>query len=216
MNYQSIFATTPRNEEELVALEKETQQLLLKTLDINFTRKRSEKLREITCVFAGFPNGFQQIKKYWENLPPDVFCSNEGIDKLLTLPDGLIVVFSSNDEESFRVYQAIANKCIERSRRVEDYDQILKEPCFDSQPAWEEAMKRMMRRDPDFICMGKMRDKISTERFVETVESGHLAMCTINAKSRNYVLRQMYNWGVSDDFTSKMLHLVDAAALSLN
>ena len=48
MNYQSIFATTPRNEEELVALEKETQQLLLKTLDINFTRKRSEKLREIT------------------------------------------------------------------------------------------------------------------------------------------------------------------------
>ena len=77
-------------------------------------------------------------------------------------------------------------------------------------------MKRMMRRDPDFICMGKMRDKISTERFVETVESGHLAMCTINAKSRNDVLRQMYNWGVSDDFTSKMLHLVDAAALSLN
>ena len=115
MNYQSIFATTPRNEEELVALEKETQQLLLKTLDINFTRKRSEKLREITCVFAGFPNGFQQIKKYWESLPPDVFCSNEDIDKLLTLPDGLIVVFSSNDEESSRVYQAIANKCIEHS-----------------------------------------------------------------------------------------------------
>ena len=66
MEYQSIFATPPKNEAELTALENEVQKLLLKTLDINITRKRrSEKLREVACVFAGFPNGFQQMQKYW-------------------------------------------------------------------------------------------------------------------------------------------------------
>ena len=57
MNYQSIFATTPRNEEELVALEKETQQLLLKTLE-----RSSMKPNEVTVVWdCGSANSHSEL-----------------------------------------------------------------------------------------------------------------------------------------------------------
>lgn len=56
----------PENEHQLSLLEKHFQESLASQLNINLTEKRANKLRDITCVFAGFPGGYQQLKEHWE------------------------------------------------------------------------------------------------------------------------------------------------------
>lgn len=51
---------TPANEQELVQIETQIQEALASTLDYHL--KRPEKLRELTCRFLGFENGYQQLK----------------------------------------------------------------------------------------------------------------------------------------------------------
>lgn len=64
----------PSNQTEFEHSEKHIQHVLKTKLDINLTSKRANKLRDITAAFAGFENGYQQIKTYWNDnnkLPED-------------------------------------------------------------------------------------------------------------------------------------------------
>ena len=55
----------PKNEDELSIIEKHIQLTLKDNININITSRRANKLRNLTCCLAGFPNGYQQLKTYW-------------------------------------------------------------------------------------------------------------------------------------------------------
>jgi type II secretory ATPase GspE/PulE/Tfp pilus assembly ATPase PilB-like protein len=57
----------PENEKQLSLMEKHVQESLASQLNINLTSKKANKLRDITCVLAGFSGGYQQLKEYWED-----------------------------------------------------------------------------------------------------------------------------------------------------
>lgn len=50
----------PANDQELAQIEAQVQEALSSTMD--FSLKKPEKLRELTCRILGFPNGYQQLK----------------------------------------------------------------------------------------------------------------------------------------------------------
>ena len=58
----------PKNEEELSTIESHVQSVLKNKIDINLTTKRKNKLRDLTCSLAGFNNGYQQLRTYWNDI----------------------------------------------------------------------------------------------------------------------------------------------------
>lgn len=216
MEYQSIFATPPKNEAELTALENEVQKLLLKTLDINITRKRrSEKLREVACVFSGFPNGFQQMQKYWASLRPFVLKEKKDIDCLATLTDGLVVVFCDDEKVNFSAYLAISKGLVEEKMRLtKEGEKATESPLQIAGVGLSKTLQKMLREDPNFICMGTLTDEIDATRAIRTVESGHFVIAMVSAPNSDAALRKIHHLGVSEDFTSQKLYMFDAKAIS--
>lgn len=54
------------NKEDLLVAQNHIQKTLKEKININFTKKRENKLKDLTCSLAGYNNGYQQLKEYWE------------------------------------------------------------------------------------------------------------------------------------------------------
>lgn len=59
----------PRNDGELDFLTKRMNEGRHKYFNDPVSEKKIKKLRDATCLFFGFPEGYQQLKAYWENNP---------------------------------------------------------------------------------------------------------------------------------------------------
>ena len=54
------------NKEDLLVAQNHIQKTLKEKININFTKKRENKLKDLTCSLAGYNNGYQQLKEYWD------------------------------------------------------------------------------------------------------------------------------------------------------
>lgn len=185
MNYSSIFSIPPRNEYDLSLLEKKTHQILLKTLDINLTKKRANKLRDITCVLAGFPNGYQQLQSFWTSQ---------------TLPSS---------------YQAFVQLIIAEQRTIEHIDSpghqavstLSNEVCF------KKLMRHTMQRSPDVICMGTLHTQFQMEAAQKASDAGFTTIATIEANTESNAAERLYSLGFCNESWSK-LRLVPCDAIA--
>ena len=60
--------------------------------------------------------------------------------------------------------------------------------------SWEIALKNMLRKAPDVILMGELRDRETMEHAVAFSETGHLCMATLHANSSNQALDRIINF----------------------
>lgn len=67
MNIKPSFFM-PKNDEELNAYIASINSAYGQGLDFHVGPKRSEKLRDVICNHLGFPNGYQQLQGYWNNI----------------------------------------------------------------------------------------------------------------------------------------------------
>lgn len=56
---------------------------------------------------------------------------------------------------------------------------------------YEEALKRVLRQDPDVILIGEMRDRLSIQTALLAAETGHLVLSTLHAGSCSMAIPRM-------------------------
>ena len=165
MNHLSIFSCPPQNETELVVLEKQTQAILFKTLDVNLTKKRANKLRQITCELAGFPNGYQQLLAYWHNNQTQVINDVHTLKSVLAKREGLIVFFSdtlSLNQNATSLMERVMGSGKETPNGDEVPELARRELSL------QEQAKIMLRRDPDLINMGNITNSVMAYQIIKS------------------------------------------------
>lgn len=69
--------------------------------------------------------------------------------------------------------------------------------------SFKEALRRVLRQDPDVILMGEMRDATSMETAMHAAETGHLVFSTIHTQDTKQTLDR-----ILDAFPSGMAHQI--------
>lgn len=69
----------------------------------------------------------------------------------------------------------------------------------DSDNKFADAVRSAMRRDPDVLMIGEIRDKATCAALTSAVESGHYCLTTTHAGSVIAVLQRLFSLGISID-----------------
>jgi twitching motility protein PilT len=147
---------------------------------VNAFRQRGETSVAFRIIPRTVPN-FQSLR-----LPP-------GVEKLAEEHRGLILVTGATGVGKTTTLAAMIGH-INRTRRqhivtIEDPIEIVHEDetCIVSQrevgidtDSFSEALRRVMRQDPDVILIGEMRDRETAETALQAAESGHLVLSTMH------------------------------------
>ncbi len=69
----------------------------------------------------------------------------------------------------------------------------------DNKNLFAEAVRSSMRRDPDVLMIGEIRDELTGKALASAVESGHLCLTTVHAGNAVGVLQRLYGLGIGLD-----------------
>lgn len=110
------------NKEELLVAQNHIQKTLKEKININFTKKRENKLKDLTCSLAGYNNGYQQLKEYWNEKKP--FKSSLFSEIVISAVDLDADDFYLTQKDDFiEVYFKIKGKAIlERKIKKESFE----------------------------------------------------------------------------------------------
>ena len=147
---------------------------------VNAFRQRGETSLAFRVIPHTVP-GFKSLR-----LPP-------GVETLADEPRGLILVTGATGVGKTTTLAAMVGH-INRTRRqhvvtIEDPIEFLhddeqsivnqREVGIDTE-SFEEALRRVLRQDPDVILIGELRDRESAETALQAAESGHLVLSTMH------------------------------------
>src|SRR5580765_4479752 len=147
---------------------------------VNAFRQRGD----ISFAFRVIPREVPSFESL--QLPP-------GVERLAEENRGLVLVTGATGVGKTTTLAAILGH-INRTRRqhivtIEDPIEFLHEDeqCIVNQrevgidtESFEEALRRVLRQDPDVILIGELRDRESAETALQAAESGHLVLSTMH------------------------------------
>ncbi len=78
---------------------------------------------------------------------------------------------------------------------------------------FDNAMRAILRHDPDIVMVGEMRDKISADIAVKLANTGHLTFSTLHTNDAASAVSRLFKMGVEPFLISQALNIVVAQRL---
>jgi twitching motility protein PilT len=75
---------------------------------------------------------------------------------------------------------------------------------------FENALRAVLREDPDVILIGEMRDRISVETALKAAQTGHLVLGTLHTKSAIGALNRLLNIYTPEEQTPMRIQIVES------
>jgi competence protein ComGA len=73
---------------------------------------------------------------------------------------------------------------------------------------FDEAIKQVLRHDPNVIVIGEIRDEKEAKAAIRSALSGHLVLTTIHANNAQSTLTRMKEFGISDLYLEQTIKLI--------
>ncbi|MDZ8050192.1 MAG: type IV pilus twitching motility protein PilT [Aulosira sp. ZfuVER01] len=77
---------------------------------------------------------------------------------------------------------------------------------------FHEALRSVLREDPDVIVVGEMRDRITVDTALKAAQTGHLVLGTLHSKDTIGVVNRLLNLYSPDEQTVMRVQIVDSLA----
>lgn len=75
---------------------------------------------------------------------------------------------------------------------------------------YSEAIKQILRHDPDIICIGEIRDENAASMAIRAAYTGHLVLCTIHAKNVDQTIERLIDLGISkSDIDDNVIYIAN-------
>jgi type IV pilus assembly protein PilB len=78
---------------------------------------------------------------------------------------------------------------------------------------FEQALRGLLRHDPDVVMVGEMRDKITAEIAVKLANTGHLIFSTLHTNDSISAITRLYNMGIEPFLLAYTINIVVAQRL---
>lgn len=79
--------------------------------------------------------------------------------------------------------------------------------------SFEEAMRGILRHDPDIVLVGEMRDKITAETAIKLANTGHLVFSTLHTNDAPSAVARLYKMGIEPFLISYAINIIVAQRL---
>src|SRR5690606_23877930 len=77
----------------------------------------------------------------------------------------------------------------------------------------EEALRFILRHDPDTVMVGEMRDRATAELAIQLANTGHLTFSTLHTNDAPSAISRLYKMGIEPFLVAHSIHLVVAQRL---
>lgn len=134
--------------------------------------------RDLTCVLKALSSQSGMI----------VIAGPTGSGKTSTLYAMLQHLWSANNERMIVTIEDPVERAFEGIRQI----QMSHERGF----GFHQALRGIMRQDPDVIMVGEMRDKETASAAIHAALSGHLLLTTIHAQNASSILPRLTDMGI--------------------
>jgi type IV pilus assembly protein PilB len=79
--------------------------------------------------------------------------------------------------------------------------------------SFEEAIRGILRHDPDIVLVGEMRDKITAETAIKLANTGHLVFSTLHTNDAPSAVARLYKMGIEPFLISYAINIIVAQRL---
>jgi type IV pilus assembly protein PilB len=79
--------------------------------------------------------------------------------------------------------------------------------------AFAEALRRVLRQDPDVIMIGEMRDVATIDAALKAAETGHLVLSTLHTNDAPSTINRLMNMGIEPFLVATSVNLIVAQRL---
>jgi type IV pilus assembly protein PilB len=79
--------------------------------------------------------------------------------------------------------------------------------------AFEEAIRSILRHDPDVVMVGEIRDKITAETAIKLANTGHLTFSTLHTNDAPSAISRLYKMGVETFLLAYAINIIVAQRL---
>lgn len=149
-----------------------------------------------------------------ENLFPNE-DDRRSITKLLNMKSGLILFTGSTGSgKSTTLYTCLKSMDTQKIYSIEDpiefqYDNIVQMEVNPHQGFhFEDAIKQVLRHDPNIIVIGEIRDPKEANAAFRCSLSGHLVLSTLHANGLRKTLTRLIEFGIPKDLIDQSLNAV--------
>ncbi len=125
------------------------------------------------------------------------------LDKLLSLKDGLVIFSGPTGSGKTTSLYTILNYFKNRKIvTIEDPIEIIKDDIIQLQVnesvgfSYYEAIKQVLRHDPDIIMVGEIRDELAAKAAIRAANTGHLVLASIHSPSCQIAINRLLELGV--------------------
>ncbi len=77
----------------------------------------------------------------------------------------------------------------------------------------EDALRSILRHDPDVVMVGEMRDQVTAELAIQLANTGHLAFTTLHTNDAAAAITRLYKMGIEPFLIAYAINLVTAQRL---
>ena len=79
--------------------------------------------------------------------------------------------------------------------------------------SFDEAIRGILRHDPDIVLVGEMRDKITAETAIKLANTGHLVFSTLHTNDAPSAVARLYKMGIEPFLISYAINIIVAQRL---
>ena len=149
--------------------------------------------------------------------------NNEGaVEHTLSRPQGLIIVAGPTGSGKTSTLYSMLNLIVPTGRMIVSLEDPVEYPLSgvrqiqlkqENGYGFKEALRGILRQDPDVIMLGEMRDKETASIAINIALTGHLVMTSLHAEDALHVIPRLIDMGIDPYLLSATLRLVIAQRL---
>lgn len=135
--------------------------------------------------------------------------------KILEYRDGLIIFSGATGSgKTTSLYTILDSFKDKKIITIEDPIEVYKEKYLQLQINevsgfnYNQAIKQILRHDPDIIMIGEIRDEIAANAALRAANTGHLVICTIHAQSSVMAINRLIDLGIEKHNLKSVLKMV--------
>lgn len=146
--------------------------------------------------------------------------SNEAFAKAIKQPQGMIILTGPTGSGKSTTLVAALYQVIDPSKNiltVEDPVEYVIEGArqlkIGFRMNFEQAIRAILRHDPDIVMVGEMRDKETAETAIKLANTGHLTFSTLHTNDAPSAVARLYKMGVEPFLIAYAINIIVAQRL---
>jgi type IV pilus assembly protein PilB len=146
--------------------------------------------------------------------------ANEAFVKAITRPQGMIILTGPTGSGKSTTLIAALYQVVDPTKNVltvEDPVEYVIEGArqlkIGHKMNFEQAIRSILRHDPDIVLVGEMRDKETAETAIKLANTGHLTFSTLHTNDASSAVARLYKMGVEPFLIAYAINIIVAQRL---